>query len=744
MILNGEEIKKMDTAKENNFSVRTSKNKGNKFFTLIFGLIGGAIFLSFYLFFISRVPSPLYQARDDGVITLSHARNLAEYGTISINPSGERVEGFSSPLEFWLYYIIYKIHPVSYRTYSIWQGIILMFLLGFVFIQFFRQDYLYGVFFTFLSAFLLFSSVRFTEWMGSGMENPLSCFVLLLSIYLLFLMFQKKRIILSASPIIFLSTIARAESIYVIFPLISFFVILWYLKFKRIKDVLKFAFLVLLFWIAYKSGEFLYFGCFFPNTAFGENIFLIQRLKKLLSFNWQYIKTSASYGWILLNEFRIILLIVTIPIFIFAKKQVERVFLFLSVLLLAALSFFYPFFFGPTRLDIGRTNTHIAVFVVLFFSAGLFWLRKEKKFYIILPVLLLFSLYVVEKYRERPVYLCCSTSRFEKFRRDVLKRARKEQIPRPSFANVDLGAISWHKNFNIVDLGKLGSPILSRLKNPVIIKDYLFEFAAPDFIELHEWWSCAYSFILTDERFRKMYEPLWETRGPWLSLHCKKFPASRTGIWIRKDIKKNSSSRERKFLTYLTFDLSLKRIKKEIQKCKKEKSILSCEYVTRNVYRFLPELVQRGEYRGAIELFSRTRTSDYDLAILKGRISRNWYRKALNFLYKYEMNMMAKPEHLIAEGEFKVYRTKNRLMLLKENCKGKDIEGTFEIELFPSGEKISFNWKTMGFKAGKNCAALLELPESSYKTLKIIQLKKGFKPRKLIISDKNSKLTFEH
>ena len=73
------------------------------------GLIAGAIFLGFYSLAISKIPTNFYQARDDGVITMSHAKNLAKFGTISINSSGERVEGFSSPLEFWLYYIVYII-----------------------------------------------------------------------------------------------------------------------------------------------------------------------------------------------------------------------------------------------------------------------------------------------------------------------------------------------------------------------------------------------------------------------------------------------------------------------------------------------------------------------------------------------------------------------------------------------------------------------------------------------------------
>ena len=47
-----------------------------------------------------RTPESWWIARDDGVITLSHARNLADYGTIGVSPGGDRVEGFSSPLHF--------------------------------------------------------------------------------------------------------------------------------------------------------------------------------------------------------------------------------------------------------------------------------------------------------------------------------------------------------------------------------------------------------------------------------------------------------------------------------------------------------------------------------------------------------------------------------------------------------------------------------------------------------------------
>ena len=708
---------------------------------LVYGLIGGIVFLSFYLLFISRIPPMLYQARDDGVITLSHARNLVEYDSISVNPSGERVEGFSSPLEFWLYYLVYRVHPVHYKKYSHWQGIVFVFLLGFFFIQFFRDNPLKGIFFTILSGFILFSLTRFTEWTGSGMENSISNFMILLSIFLMFAMFKRGKISYYAGFFLFLATLSRAESAYFIFPLLLIFVIAWWLNFKQMKEPLLFLALVMLLWTLYKTGEFLYFGALFPNTALGEDINLLERLKRILTLNREYLKTSAFYGWIILREFRIALLLSVIPALVFIKRKAENFFLFSGLLLLTLLSFLYPLFFGPTRLDFGRANTHIAVIVVLFLSYTLFSLKSKKASFLIIPAIVAFSLFWTAKYRERPVYLCCSTSKFERMRRDILKRAKKEDIPRPSLANVDLGAISWHKDFNIVDLAKLGSPILARLKNPVLIKDYLFEFAAPDFIELHDWWSCAYSYILSDERFKKMYEPLWSIRNSWLHQHCKEFPFSRTGIWIRKDIERSSKSRERKFLNYLMFNLSLKRIKKELEKCTKEKSIISCEYVTRNVYRLIPELVRKGIYRGAVKLFSGTRTAEYDLAILEGRTSRNWYKRALNFLYRYELEKIAKPENLLARGKFDIYVSQNRLLLLKENCSG-NIGGRFVISIYTykdsSPRKITFRWEKMGFKTDNKCVALMEIPFKRYSSLKIIHEEKGTRSWSLRIYTRNS------
>ena len=73
---------------------------------LLFSLIGGLIFLGIFLWGYQRIPVDYYENRDDGIITLSHAKNLADYGTVSVNPSGERVEAFSAPTQFFIYYIL--------------------------------------------------------------------------------------------------------------------------------------------------------------------------------------------------------------------------------------------------------------------------------------------------------------------------------------------------------------------------------------------------------------------------------------------------------------------------------------------------------------------------------------------------------------------------------------------------------------------------------------------------------------
>ena len=64
------------------------------------------------------VQENLWIARDDAVITLSHARNAAEFGSIGVSP-GDRVEGFSSPLHFAVAYLVELVADPGFRNVTL-------------------------------------------------------------------------------------------------------------------------------------------------------------------------------------------------------------------------------------------------------------------------------------------------------------------------------------------------------------------------------------------------------------------------------------------------------------------------------------------------------------------------------------------------------------------------------------------------------------------------------------------------
>jgi hypothetical protein len=92
---------------------------------VVFGAIAFSLLFRLNL---ARVPAANYESRDDALITLSHARNLVEYGFIGVSPSGERIEGFSAPLQFMV-----AVAPFDYRAFFSWQTAIGTMALGALF-----------------------------------------------------------------------------------------------------------------------------------------------------------------------------------------------------------------------------------------------------------------------------------------------------------------------------------------------------------------------------------------------------------------------------------------------------------------------------------------------------------------------------------------------------------------------------------------------------------------------------------
>ena len=174
--------------------------------TLQLFLVGGLIFLFFFYWRYANIPDELYQTRDDGVITMSHARNLVEYGFIGVNPSGERVEGYSAPAQFWAYAAAYALTGVDYHTFAAAQTALCTFLLGAIFILFFRENRRWAIAITALAALLLSWHYPFLGWHGSGMENAITHVLFLAAALILFNFARRRRIVYPWAIVIFLAS----------------------------------------------------------------------------------------------------------------------------------------------------------------------------------------------------------------------------------------------------------------------------------------------------------------------------------------------------------------------------------------------------------------------------------------------------------------------------------------------------------------------------------------------------------
>ena len=480
---------------------------------LSLSLVGGLLFLLIFNWGYTYILNEYYQIRDDGLITLSHARNLIDYGFIGVGPSGERVEGYSAPVQFFLYAFLYKFFKIDYKIFFEIQTPLSTFLLGLLFVKFFEEKKIFAIVLSAVSCVVLTKLMSFMQWHGSGMENAISHVLFLFTIYILYSFAKKEKINYIFSFFIFLATISRLENIYHVTPLLIIFTIYWLMNQKNFQG-LYFSFLVFFIFISYHTWRYYYFGDFHPNTAYAQGISISSNIKSLIDFDISYINKSYWLAKKIFSYHGVSLLILSIPLIFLAKKDkyfVLLISLFSSIIFTAL---FNPFLFGATRLDPTRSTTHLAVIVVLTISITCFYFPwKSKKSWVISPILLFLLFLILKQIRIEPYDACCKIDYFDLLRKEFVTISDNEALPRPTIANPDLGLISWHKQFNIVDLGMLGSPIMAKLKNGRILADYFFDFAAPDIIESHDYWSCRYlNSIFKDNRFREKYFAIHETK----------------------------------------------------------------------------------------------------------------------------------------------------------------------------------------------------------------------------------------
>lgn len=191
--------------------------------------LGGAAGLLLWWRLVS-VPSSWWMARDDAVITLSHARNLVQSGSIGVSP-GDRVEGYSSPLQFLLASVALSIRDTGYRHLTLAitiASVVGMAMLSFVHLRSIARrgsDVTAGIPAMSVIATGLFmigvvSHWTTIGWVASGMENGPALLVMVAVVASMPLMTSCRWWSYLPSVLVGLLAIARVEFAVFIVPLL--------------------------------------------------------------------------------------------------------------------------------------------------------------------------------------------------------------------------------------------------------------------------------------------------------------------------------------------------------------------------------------------------------------------------------------------------------------------------------------------------------------------------------------------
>ena len=604
--------------------------KNSPYYNLAITLLGGLVFVAIFYLRSLTIPHTTYEMRDDGIITLSHAKNLVDYGFIGVSPSGGRVEGYSAPGHFFIYAILYAVTGISFAAYDLLQTWLCTFIMGACFTALFEGAAVYRLGAALLGSVLLAANTTFFQWHSSGMENAITHASLIATLCLMHRSLKTGKLPLWYLLVAFLASISRIESIYYIAPLLCIFSVFWHYSYRSLRGYL-IVLLVFAMWAAFTAWRYWYFGSLTPNTAVAQGI----------DVWWRIQNVEASFNETLSLSHRIFLrqgvynIAILMPLAYFFPRRLPSArtgFLILCLIMTIAAIYFDPFFFGHARLDEARTTTQLSICIALAACIIVFYAQK------IYPVLLALPLLAVIEYVEIsydamiPYSMCCPIQPFARVYDAFATSAAKENIFRPTMANPDLGYVSWQKTFNIVDLGSIGNPIIATVgPYEMPATNYILFFAAPDFIELHQIWSCKYEHIIFDPRFYTLYEPIAERSN---KDGCKG-RGRISGLWMRKDIKANSGSAERKLVDSLSANLSTDRIREELATCEADPNN-NCNYVVRSAYRFLPEFRNQDKIPELVDIFSKAKNNrQFAYYMIMGWKDGTAYRGAIDDIIHY-------------------------------------------------------------------------------------------------------------
>ncbi|MFI5302127.1 MAG: hypothetical protein ACHREM_28890, partial [Polyangiales bacterium] len=548
-----------------------------------------------------EIPLEHWMNRDDGIITLSHAKNLVEYGFVGVSPSGERVEGFSSPLQFVVFAVVYAATHVGYASFIAAQttfGWLAVGALSYAILWQVTRHRVLSMIGSVSVALLLSRLPTFVEWSGSGLENPLTHASYLLVFVAILHLADHERPALRWAPLFVVAAFARFESIVHVAPLVVVFAVAHAKRYRNLHAVrLLGAFGV--GWLALFLFRAWYFHDLVPNTAHAQGIAPAVAAARALGGDMSRATAEHAFAAVRSNGGQLLLLAIPAVAFTRMRAQLRELVLFGSLVMLVVCA--HMIVFGEARLDPPRTTTFLAPISALMLVGALLQLPMPSWACAILPAFLTLAPAAPMTTYGEPYVLCCQARDFETFHELATKLRTRHRLPRPLLASPDLGAVSFAKEFNMLDLGLLGSTLFAHTIDTRVRAEIVLRVLRPDIVSINGSWQDFYRYLLSDPRFSAQYQP-------------------EDGAWTRKDVKLGADTRERRLIDELAPQPTPAPIEKAIGDCNASSESDPCLYVVRAAYRFRPDFsrAQRGQVRQHLAAIHDAAQRALALAIFDG------------------------------------------------------------------------------------------------------------------------------
>ena len=495
-----------------------------------------------------------YWIIDDAGISFAYARNLADGWGLVSQPTVAPVEGFSNPLWVFLLAPFFLIHAFD----LFWTPKILSaFLVIASFIVTLRclakYDYRRGGWVAVIGLTLVSFQPAFVIWCVSGLENPLTVFLISMLLALCINFTPDKHSIRQAGLIGVLSAalaLNRPDGILYagIFPLC----LLIYSKQKRsgvFYQLVVFLGTCLLPLLVYLAFRFQYFGAGFPNTYYAKGGVSAGKIWGILTLHPEVIikleELFGAAGGVPLGGW-LLLLTGSLSAIVFLKYRNNRVLVVsgLGTLISMGIYLLLPYDWMPEF----RFATPFFLCFYLFISSGYCALVNNPSSpngwrVICHIVAVLFCVGVLSTSVTRAFYfkyhmpipiseVLDTSQRFERYSQQL-------QIQNPSILIADVGGFLYRNGIRVYDLGMLCDRTIAatlgegiRHSDVARFHDYVFDEIKPTFIATRAYHSWIAD-LESDPRFRECYTPIFEYKDKWI---FNRYEAVRfSGDFIRKE-----------------------------------------------------------------------------------------------------------------------------------------------------------------------------------------------------------------